>query len=149
MNARRTTTLAGALLMATLCHASANAEERVPAEQREYPYSASLPACDDQGVLNKISGRLSGREFWFWSNDLSITDVKEIRMVGFRPNGPDLIPRRYCHAAVVTSDNQKRVMDYNIIEDAGIIGWGYGVEWCISGLERNYSHDGDCRTARP
>ena len=149
MNTRPVSMLAALLYLAAFGTASAPAEERVPAELRQYHYSANLPSCDDPGVLGRISDRLAFREYAFWNNSLSILEIKDIRMVGFRPNGVDLIPRRYCHASIVTSDEKKRVMDYNIIEGGGIIGWGYGVDWCISGLERNYSHDGDCRTARP
>ena len=127
----------------------ASALERELAERREYPYTANLPACEDQAVTSLVASRFAGREADYWKTGLRIDLIDHIKTVGFRPNGPDLIPRRYCTATVVTSDQRKRRMDYIIVEDAGIIGWSYGVDWCISGLDRNYAYDGRCRAARP
>ncbi len=123
--------------------------ERIPAENREYPYDARLPACEDTSVTGLISSRFAQREQNYWNNTLTMVDVTHIRTVAFRPNGSDLIPRRYCHATVLFSDHKKRGVDYIIVEDASIIGWTWGVEWCVAGLERHLSYDGRCRAARP
>ncbi len=137
------------LLLGVVCTPPVVALERIAAETREYAFNARLPACEDGAVTGLIASRFAGREASYWKSNLQISEVSHIRMVGFRPNGPDLIPRRYCSATVVTSDLKKRRMDYIIVESAGIIGWSYGVEWCLSGLDRNYAYDGGCRSARP
>ncbi len=122
---------------------------RVKAEHREYPYDAILPECKDSVVTGLIASRFAERETNFWASSLAIHEVNQIKQRGFRPNGSDLIPRRYCSASVRLSNNKKHRLDYVVIEDSGIIGMNYGVEWCVSGLDRNYAYDGGCRAARP
>ena len=128
---------------------SATAKESILAEAREYSYTAQLPACADGGVTGLIAGRFEAREKEFWASNLSVNEILKIKETGFRPNGLDIIPRRYCSATIVLSDLKKRQIDYFITEDAGIIGWNYGVDWCVSGLDRSYAYDGQCRAARP
>jgi hypothetical protein len=50
---------------------------------------------------------------------------------------------------VYFSDQKAREMSYSIVEGGGPIGIGWGAEWCISGLDRNYAFGLDCRSARP
>jgi hypothetical protein len=137
------------LLLSSICSVAYAASIRIQAENREYAYDAVLPACNDGGVTGLIASRFAERETNFWKSNLSISEVSQIKPRGFRPNGSDLIPRRYCTANVQLSNHKKHRLDYIIVEDAGIIGLNYGVEWCISGLDRNYAYDGGCRAARP
>ncbi|MBV8473029.1 MAG: hypothetical protein JO107_13205, partial [Hyphomicrobiales bacterium] len=37
----------------------------------------------------------------------------------------------------------------DIGENLGIIGWGYGVEWCVVGLDRNLAYAPECTSLRP
>ena len=32
-------------------------------------------------------------------------------------------------------------MHYSIIEDGGFAGFGQGVEWCVTGLDRNWAYN--------
>ncbi len=123
--------------------------ERVQAEARQYPYDAQIPQCNDGAVTGLIANRFADRETHFWFNTLAITEISNIKETGFRPNGSDLIPRRYCMASVILSDAKKDHLSYMIEEDAGIVGFSYGVEWCLSGHNRNYAYDGACRAAKP
>ena len=41
------------------------------------------------------------------------------------------------------------VVHYSIIEDGGFAGFGQGVEWCVTGLDRNWAYGPGCRAARP
>ena len=146
----RVLTSALACLPLIVFAAPANAyDRRVTAESREYSYSAILPGCEDTGVLGKVTSRFEDRERDYRNSTLSIVELRNVRTVAFRPNGLDLIPRRYCTATAITSDNVKRRLDYFVVEDASIIGWSYNVEWCVSGLDFSYSYDGRCRAARP
>jgi hypothetical protein len=137
------------IILSIIYIAPAIALERIQAETREYAYDAVLPACNDGDVTGLIASRFADRETNFWNSSLTINGLSKIKQSGFRPNGSDLIPRRYCTANVQLSNNKKHRLDYIIVEDAGIIGMNYGVEWCISGLDRNYAYDGGCRAARP
>ena len=78
--------------------------------------------------------------------------------IGFRANGLAYIPRRYCVARALMDDpraptddrmRRKRTAVYSIAADAGIIGLGWGVEWCVVGLDRNHAYAPDCDVLRP
>jgi hypothetical protein len=120
-----------------------------PAEQRYSPYSASLPTCDDPGVLSRISDRFQQKEAEYWNSTLQIGGYDRIREIGFRANGLGYIPRRYCLARAQGSDLKRHAVIYAIGEDLGIIGWGYGVEWCVVGLDRNLAYAPGCQAVRP
>ncbi len=155
--------LAAAALAATLTAGLANAP-RIRAEDRVFPYDAQLPACNDPGVIARIQGRFDWREPTHWNSSLQMTAVDRIRETHFRPNGQDLIPRRYCEGRALLSNGRFHTLSYNLVEDAGITGWhgsllfglvrfptpgSYNVEWCLSGLERHRTHAPDCKMARP
>ncbi|HJZ21039.1 MAG TPA: hypothetical protein VJ226_08780, partial [Bradyrhizobium sp.] len=67
----------------------------------------------------------------------------------FRPWQSDNIPRRYCSADAMISDGKMRTVHYSIIEDGGFAGMGQGVEWCVTGLDRNWAYNPNCRSAQP
>ena len=39
------------------------------------------------------------------------------------------------------SDGKMRTVHYSIIEDGGFAGFGQGVEWCVTGLDRNWAYN--------
>ncbi|MGD0185147.1 MAG: hypothetical protein ABSC25_07830 [Roseiarcus sp.] len=121
----------------------------VPAEQRYVPYSGELPACDDPGVLARISDRFAQKESEYWNSPLQIESYDRIQEIGFRANGLAYIPRRYCVARALDSDSRERTVVYDIEESLGMIGWGYGVEWCVVGLDRNLAYAPACSALRP
>lgn len=121
----------------------------VPAEQRYVPYSADLPTCDDPGVLSRISDRFAQKESGYWNSTLQITGYDHIREIGFRANGLGYIPRRYCVARTLDSDLKERTVVYDVEESLGLIGWGYGVEWCVVGLDRDLAYAPACSSLRP
>ncbi len=121
----------------------------VPAEQRYSAYSADLPACDDSGVLARISDRFAQKESGYWNSPLQIGGYDRVREIGFRSNGLGYIPRRYCVARALDSDSKERTVIYDIEESLGMIGWGYGVEWCVVGLDRDLAYAPACGALRP
>jgi hypothetical protein len=121
----------------------------VPAEQRYSAYSGDLPACDDPGVLAQISGGFGQKESNFWNSPLQIGGYDRIREIGFRANGLGYIPRRYCLARALGVGAKERTVVYDIEESLGMIGWGYGVEWCVVGLDRNLAYAPACGVLRP
>ena len=137
-----------AALLATLGVARAGTYV-TPAEQRYVPYSAELPACDNPGVLARISLRFEQKESEFWHSPLQIGGYDHIRQIGFRANGLGYIPRRYCVARAELSDQRKHEVIYAIGENLGIIGWDYGVEWCVVGYDRNLAFAPGCSAVRP
>jgi hypothetical protein len=127
----------------------AQARPLVPAEERDTEYTGLLPFCDNARVLGEIESDFRGREQSYWSSGLSIVSFQKAQEIGYRPTGVDYVPRRYCRALVFMSDHKVRDISYSIGEREGLIGFTWGTEWCISGLDRNYAFGIDCRAARP
>lgn len=112
-------------------------------------YDAVVPLCDAPFALWKIQSRFSHKESWFWASTLEIVRFEKIREVAFRPWADNTIPRRFCSAHALTSDGVWRPVHYSIIEDGGLIGASWGVEWCVVGADRNWANNPACRMAKP
>jgi hypothetical protein len=121
----------------------------VPAEQRHFAYSGDLPDCGDPGVLGRVSSRFAHKEGEYWNSTLEIDKFDRVKEISLRGNGVAYIPRRYCIARAFLNDGQKRTAIYDVQESLGIIGFGYGVEWCIVGLDRNSAYSPACSVLRP
>jgi hypothetical protein len=129
--------------------AAVAARPLVPAERRYIPYDDTVPACDDPAVFERIQESFRGREAEFWNTGLEIAGFAEVKEIGYKTNGLDYIPRRYCVARAYLNDAQPRQVSYLISEDLGIIGLGFGVDWCVAGLDRNDAYAPNCKMARP
>ena len=138
-----------AAMSVVLLSAPADARPITPAERRVQPYTGDLPGCNDAALLQRIASRFVQSEKQYWSSGLEILGYETVRETGYRSNGLDYIPRRYCRATAVMSDGKARQLVYAIAENQSIIGWGPGVEWCIVGLDRNYAWGRSCMAARP
>jgi hypothetical protein len=112
-------------------------------------YDAVMPLCEDPAALDRISARFASKEGRFWNSELKIVAFERVQEVAFRPWAEDTIPRRFCRGTVFISDGKRRRINYSIIEDAGIIGADWGVEWCVVGLDRNWAYNPACRMAQP
>ena len=128
-----------------------------PAEARWAPFYADLPPCDEPGVLDRIRSRFDQTERVYWGGAHAIAAYENGRETGFRANGLSYIPRRYCVARAFMIDPRTgapdprrfRTVVYDIIADAGMIGSGWGVEWCVVGLDRMRAYAPDCLVLRP
>ena len=112
-------------------------------------YDAVVPLCEDPAALGKIQSRFADKEGRFWQSNLQLVDFERVHEIAFRPWAEGTIPRRFCGAVALVSDGKKRAIYYSIIEDAGMIGMTWGVEWCVVGLDRNWAYNPACRMARP
>ena len=140
--------LACALVLA--CCGQAVARPATPAERREQAFAGVLPACNDPAVLNAISTRFADRESAYWDSGLTIAAFDQIAETGFRAAGVDFIPRRFCIGRALFPGGGVRKLAYAIMEDMGWLGvTGFGVEWCVEGLDRNLAYGDSCRAARP
>ena len=138
-----------AFISCMLLSAPALAREITPAERRDDPYDASLPACADASVLHDITSRFENTEIRFWNSGLRLMGFERVREVAWRPWGLDYIPRRYCTGTVVLSDGYKRRINFSIREDLGFIGIGWNTESCVDGLDRQYAYAPHCKQAAP
>ncbi|MFE1598854.1 hypothetical protein [Methylobacterium sp. ID0610] len=147
--------LAGLALSAAVSSAEARSarQEVTPAEEREFPYDADIPGCQDPDILAKMSSQFAEKESKFWNSSLTILGYDRIERTAWRPWGLDYVPRRFCTAVATTSDGVRRRVDYSVRESLGIIGSVWGVEFCVQGLDRNlayaYASATSCREARP
>jgi hypothetical protein len=110
-------------------------------------YDGRVKEC--QAALGVITSQFQEKESTFWNSPLTITAFGRIHETAFRPWQSDNIPRRYCTGDVMLSDGKMRTVHYSIIEDGGFAGFGQGVEWCVTGLDRNWAYNPACRGARP
>ena len=110
-------------------------------------YDGRVKVCEK--VLGTITAQFQEKESKFWNSSLQIKAYGQIHEIAFRPWQSDNIPRRYCSADVMLSDGQLHQVHYSIIEDGGFAGFGQGVEWCVTGLDRNWAYNPLCKAARP
>jgi hypothetical protein len=129
-----------------------------PAAEAAYPwelnfglsgprYDGRVKACE--AALGTITNQFWEKESSFWNSSLRITAYGQVHETAFRPWQSDNIPRRYCSADVMLSDGKMRQVHYSISEDGGFAGFGQGVEWCVTGLDRNWAYNPGCKAARP
>jgi len=110
-------------------------------------YDGRLAECER--ALPTITSQFQEKESTFWNSALVITAYGRIHETAFRPWQSDNIPRRYCSGDVMLSDGKMRSVHFSIVEDGGFAGFGQGIEWCVTGLDRNWAYNPLCKAARP
>jgi hypothetical protein len=110
-------------------------------------YDGRVAPCES--ALSTITSQFQEKESTFWNSSLTITGYGNIHEIAFRPWQSDNIPRRYCTGSAMISDGKTRTVNFSIIEDGGFASFGQGVEWCVTGLDRNWANNPACRAARP
>lgn len=111
--------------------------------------TSRVPACDDPRVHRKIEGRFAQRERQYWQSGLRLMGFAQVREVAYRPWGMEYIPRRFCEGRTLTNDGVDRPITYSVEEATGFAGIGFGVEWCVGGLDRHLAYAPDCKMAGP
>jgi hypothetical protein len=112
-------------------------------------YDSVLPPCDSDKALSVIRSRFASKEGQFWVSDLQIVEFDRIHETAFRPWAENTIPRRYCSGVALISDGRWRPVHYSIVEDSGMIGASWGVQWCVVGIDRNWAYNPACKMAQP
>jgi hypothetical protein len=110
-------------------------------------YDGRVAPCE--AALSTITSQFREKESTFWNSALQITGYAQVHEIAFRPWQSDNIPRRYCSGEAMLNDGKVRTVTYSIIEDGGFSGIDQGVEWCVTGLDRNWAYSPACRMARP
>jgi hypothetical protein len=112
-------------------------------------YYRDMPACDFRAALDRIIGNFHTKEIGFWSSELKIVGIENIRETAVLPWAAQSIPRRFCSGTALINDGVRHPIYYSIGEDTGMIGMDFGVNFCVVGLDRNLAYGPNCRAARP
>lgn len=112
-------------------------------------YDAVVPLCEEAGPLERVQSGFAAKESRFWNSKLEIVGFEKVRQVAFRPWVADAIPRRFCRAVALVNDGVKRPVYFMIAEDGGFASIGWGVDWCVVGLDRNLAYNPACKMALP
>jgi hypothetical protein len=112
-------------------------------------YDKVLPPCDYRAALDRIIGDFQIKEARFWNSRLQIVGFENIQQTALLPWAAQSIPRRFCSGTAVINDGARHAIFYAIVEDTGIIGIDWGVNFCVVGLDRNLAYGPACRAARP
>jgi hypothetical protein len=133
-----------------ICCSAAAARPLEPADGdfHAMPYDAAVLACDDPLALMELTNRVRSQEAMFWESSLQIEAFEKVREIGFRSNGPEFTPRRFCSARARFNDGRVRQVKYNLI-NGGFIGFNTGLEFCVVGLDSNRAYAPACDAAGP
>jgi hypothetical protein len=112
-------------------------------------YDRNVPGCDNRAALDNIIANFHTKEIRFWNSELRIVGIENIQETAELPWAAQSIPRRFCSGTAVINDGSKHLINYSIAEDTGMIGSGWGVNFCVADLDRNWAYRPECRAARP
>jgi hypothetical protein len=112
-------------------------------------YDRDVPTCDYSQALDRIIANFHTKEFRFWNSELRIVGIENIHETAELPWAAQSIPRRFCSGTAVINDGTKHLINYAIEEDTNMIGMGWGVNFCVAGLDRNWAYRPECRAAGP
>ena len=112
-------------------------------------YDRVLPACNYPAALDRIIANFRTKEFRFWNSELRIVGFENIHELDFLPWTAQAIPRRFCSGIAVINDGGRHTVYYSIAEDTGMIGMDWGVNFCVAGLDRDWSYNPGCRAGGP
>lgn len=148
------TRFAAALLLAAafLAGPATAQDNSYPAETWTVPYSGKykeFPPCETDSIRARVAQRFSATRSEYWSEPTEILSITDVRQIGFRPEGLSYIPRLYCEGVATTNDGVRRRVVYSIIEEGGMSGIGYGVDFCVVGLDPSNAYAPACRAAYP
>ncbi len=121
----------------------------VPAEDRQHPFYGGVPACDSARMIAEVEQGFANKESEFWSSELRIDAIVDIREIGWRANSVAYIPRRYCVGVARLSDHHDRKVVYELKDSLGFAGYMTGVDFCVVGYDRNFAYAPACSVLRP
>ncbi len=112
-------------------------------------YNRDLPSCESHPALDRIVRDFHTKEFRFWNSELQIVGFENIHEMDTMPWAAQSIPRRFCGGTAVINNSSKHPIYYSIAEDTGMIGIDWGVNFCVVGVDRDWSSNPTCRSAQP
>ena len=112
-------------------------------------YDREMPPCDYPWALNNIMSDFQNKETVFWNSSLQIVGIDHIQQTAVLPWAAQSMPQRFCSGTARVSDGSSHRIFYSIAEATSLIGVGWGINFCVVGLDRDFAYGPHCRAARP
>lgn len=111
--------------------------------------SDAARACDDANILNVISNRFQNQSSAVNGAGLRIDAFARVHEHRYDEKTElKHFARRACGATATLSNGLTREVWYLIESDAGLVGLGNTVEFCVSGFDRWNVYNASCRVLR-
>lgn len=107
--------------------------------------AGELPACDDASVLSTLSGRQAWAEAHTWKDGVTIAALDQVGERRLVTEGFSSIDRRYCAAYAELTAARPTTLYYVVSADEGFAGYGWNVEFCLSGHDPYRVYGADCK----
>jgi len=108
----------------------------------------TFPQCGDDKVLGKIVERFNWAEEHTWQRGFYLKDIIRVRKRLVQSERVSQIPRRYCRAHALLTNDKHTTLYYLIEGGQGFAGNKFNVEFCLGGYDRWNEFDGSCRVLR-
>lgn len=107
------------------------------------------PACDAPAVTEKLIGRFNETQLEYWPVPLRMAAVVHAREVTTRQWEPTIIATRFCNATAYFDDGTRRELVYWLRSEQGFAGVGWGMQYCVRGVDQHMAYAPACRMLRP
>ncbi len=135
------------ILLCALAPLSASGADPFP---RKGPHAPAFgPACDEPRVLNRVVARFDKTEAKYWHTGVRMAGIENARPASTRTWPPKATIIRYCTGTAYLSDGSRYELVYWVRAATGFAGYGWGIEFCLTGRDRQLSYAPHCRMLRP
>lgn len=110
--------------------------------------AGEFPACDDASVLSTLSSRQAWAEAHTWKDGVTIAAVDRIGERRLETGGFSAIDRRYCTARAELTAARPTTLYYVVSANEGFAGFGWNVEFCLSGHDPYRVYGADCKVLK-
>ena len=107
--------------------------------------AGELPACDSASVLSTLSNRQAWAEAHTWKDGVTIAALERIGEQRLVTEGFSAIDRRYCAARAELTSAAPTTLYYVVSAGEGFAGYGWNVEFCLSGHDPYRVYGADCK----
>jgi hypothetical protein len=107
-----------------------------------------IPVCTDGDMLARVVEQFNETENTYWNGRQRMTGIVHARGQGLHPRRDGKIARRWCGGTATFADGRQRRVVIELAADAGFVGVGYGLAFCVVGLPRSWTFQPACRVLR-
>lgn len=107
-----------------------------------------IPTCADAGLASRVVDQFNDVERTYWQGRNTMTALAGMLENGFHPARDDKVARRWCRGVALFADGARREIVLELSADTGFVGIGYGLAYCVQGLDRHFTYAPNCRVLR-